>query len=114
MPKMSLIIIALLTLFAGCMTPVRYGSMPDTMALQTQITQHVSNKAEVLRVLGPPRGYGMVHLHMMPNPHAIWFYEFMESDGNNIDLKMLLVFFDGEKYSGHLWFSSFEKIEVIR
>lgn len=113
MPKMSLIVLALLTLFAGCMT-VKYGSMPDTMALQTQLTQQVSSKADVLRVLGAPRGYGMARLPMLPNPNVLWFYEFLESDGKNIDLKMLLVFFDGEKYSGHLWFSSFEKIGVIR
>ena len=110
---MSLIIFALLTLFAGCMT-VKYGSMPNTMALQTQLTQHVSNKADVLRILGPPRGYGMARLPSLPNPNVLWFYEFIESDGNNVDLKMLLVFFEGEKYSGHLWFSSFDKIEVIR
>ncbi len=56
----------------------------------------------------------MARLPMLPNPNVLWFYEFLESDGKNIDLKMLLVFFDGEKYSGHLWFSSFEKIGVIR
>jgi hypothetical protein len=93
---------------------VKYGNMPDTMALQTQLTQHVSNKADVLRVLGSPRGYGMARLPSLPRPGVIWFYEFLESDGNNVDLKMLIVFFDGEKYSGHLWFSSFEKIEVIK
>ena len=113
MLKRSLTIFALLTLFAGCMK-VKFGSMPNTMALQTQLTQHVSNKADVLRVLGPPRGYGMMRLPAMPNPNVLWFYEFTESDGNNVDLKILLVFFDGEKYNGHFWFSSFEKIEKIK
>jgi hypothetical protein len=68
----------------------------------------------VLRILGPPRGYGVARLPAMPNPNVLWFYEYLESDGKEADLKMLLVFFDGEMYSGHLWFSSFEKIEVIR
>ena len=53
-------------------------------------------------------------LPAMPNPNVIWFYEYLESDGKEADLKMLLVYFDGELYSGHLWFSSFEKLEVIK
>ena len=113
MVKMMLIIVALTTLCAGCMT-VKFGSMPDTKALSTQLTQHLSNKADVLRVLGSPRGYGMVSYPPMPRPYVTWLYEFTESDGVNVDLKMLLVFFDGETYRGHLWFSSFEKVEVIK
>jgi hypothetical protein len=113
MPKSILLIIAVLTLVVGCMQ-VKYGRMPDTAALQSQLTQHVSSKADVLKVLGPPRGYGMANLSMMPNPHATWFYEYLESDGKNVDFKMLLVFFDGETYSGHFWFSSVEQIEVVK
>ena len=111
--KIGLITIATLTLFAGCMK-IKFGSMPDTAALQSQLTQHVSNKADVLEVLGAPRGYGMVNLSEAPNPHVVWFYEYMESDGKDADLKMLLVYFDGEKYSGHFWFSSVEKFEYVK
>jgi hypothetical protein len=111
--KRIFIITMLITLFTGCMT-VKFGSMPDTQVLSTQLTQHLSNKADVLRVIGSPRGYGMVSYPPMPHPYVTWFYEFTESDGVNVDLKMLLVFFDGETYSGHLWFSSFEKLEVIK
>jgi len=113
MYKMIFITVVAIILSAGCMT-VKFGNMPDTSALSTQLTQHVSNKPDVLRVLGSPRGYGMVSLPTMPHPYVTWFYEFMEADGVNVDLKMLLVFFDGEKYTGHLWFSSFEKMEVIK
>ena len=113
MRKMYFIILGLLVLLTGCMT-VKFGSMPDTKALSTQLTQHVSSKADVLRVLGSPRGYGRVRLPTMPNPYVTWFYEFVETGGVNVDLKMLLVFFDGETYRGHLWFSSFEKVEVVK
>jgi len=111
--KESIIIFVLIACFTGCMK-VTLGNMPNTVALQTQLKQHVSNKADVLEFLGPPRGYGMVRILMMPNPNVLWFYEYLESDGKDVDFKMLLVFFDGEKYIGHLWFSSFEKIEVIK
>ena len=88
--------------------------MPDTNALKKQLKQNSSNKADVLKALGTPRGYGMARLSSMQDPSVLWFYEFIETDGKNIDLKMLLVFFEDDKYRGHLWFSSFEKVEVIR
>ena len=119
MTRISLIIIATLILFTGCVK-VKYGSMPDTNAIETHLTLYASTKADVLRVLGPPRGYGMTRLPAMPSPNVIWFYEYLETEagifsaGNGINLKMLLVYFEGEMYSGHLWFSSFEKIEVIK
>lgn len=112
MAKMRLALLATVILMVGC--TVKIGSMPDTLALQSQLRQHVSTKGDVLRVLGPPRGYGMGRLPDFPDPRVTWFYEYVESDGTNIELKMLLVFFDGERYSGHLWFSSLEKLEVIR
>ncbi len=113
MTRISLIIIAMVILFTGCLK-MKYGSMPDTNAIQTHLTLYASTKADVLRVLGPPRGYGMTRLPAMPSPNVIWFYEYLESDGRVADLKMLLVYFEGEMYSGHLWFSSFEKIEVVK
>jgi hypothetical protein len=113
MTRISLIIIAMLILLTGCLK-VKYGSMPDTKAIQAHLTLYASTKADVLRVLGPPRGYGMTRLPAMPSPNVIWFYEYLESDGKNVDLKMLLVYFEGEMYSGHLWFSSFTKAEVIK
>lgn len=112
MRRIVITTLLLVALFMGC-TKVRFGRMPNTQALHSRLTQHVSTKADVLRVLGPPRGYGMARLPNLPRS-VLWFYEFMESDGNNVDLKMLLIFFYGEKYGGHFWFSSFEKIEVIR
>ena len=105
--------LCLLTLLISCCA-MKFGSMPDTQALQLQLKQNISTKADVLKVLGPPRGYGMARFPNVPNPRVIWFYEYLESDGKHARLKMLLMFFGGEKYEGHLWFSSFEKIKVIR
>jgi len=113
MVKMRLVLLAVLTLIAGC--TIKIGSMPDTLALQSQLRQHVSTKADVLRVLGPPRGYGMGFLPNLPDSRVTWFYEYVEADiSQRMQLKMLLIFFDGERYSGHLWFSSVEKAEIIK
>lgn len=105
--------LCLFTLLMSCCA-VKFGRMPDTEALQLQLKQNVSTKADVLKVLGPPRGYGMARLPKLPNPRVIWFYEYLESDGKSVRLKMLLMFFDGEKYEDHLWFSSFEKIKKVK
>ena len=111
-PQFAITVVCLTLLFAGC-TTIKIGSVPDTMAL-TQLSQNVSTKADVLSVLGPPRGYGMVRLFNESEPRVLWFYEYLEAHGQNIHLKMLLVIFDGEKFSGHFWFSSFEKVKVIQ
>jgi hypothetical protein len=96
------------------MTTIKYGSMPDTNALKAQLKQNTSNKADVLKALGAPRGYGMARLSSVHDPSVIWFYEFTETDGRDIKLKMLLVFFEGDKYGGHLWFSSLTKAEKFQ
>jgi hypothetical protein len=97
------------------MGTVKIGSMPDTGALQAQLAQYISTKADVLKVLGPPRGYGMARLPPDFAPRVLWFYEYMEVDPQlNVALKMLVVIFDGEQYSGHFWFSSVEKVAVTR
>ncbi|MCG7853481.1 MAG: hypothetical protein MIO92_13260 [Methanosarcinaceae archaeon] len=120
-PQFAITVVCLTLLFAGC-TTIKIGSVPDTMAL-TQLSQNVSTKADVLRVLGPPRGYGMVRLFNESEParlfnesepRVLWFYEYLEADVQNAHMKMLLVIFDGEKFSGHFWFSSFEKVKVIQ
>ena len=122
-PQFAITVVCLTLLFAGC-TTIKIGSLPDTMAL-TQLSQNVSTKADVLRVLGPPRGYGMVRLFNESEParlfnesepRVLWFYEYMEIEAyeQNAHLKMLLVIFDGEKFSGHFWFSSFAKVKDIQ
>jgi len=89
---------------------MKFGRMPPTDKMESSLRPIVDSKFEVLKVLGPPRGYGMVRMSNLPNnPHDIWFYEYVTAKSGKIKLKMLLVFFDEEKYVGYLWFSSLEK-----
>ena len=113
-------ILCLLVLLTSCIPITEYGWMPDTDALH-QLTQNVSTKADVLRVLGPPIGYGMVRLPDVSNPGVSWYYEYSKIYGGekidlkidlNMELAMLWVFFDGEIYKGHLWYSSITEPEV--
>jgi len=88
--------------------------MPDTSAHESTLRAGESTKGDVLTALGPPRGYGMARFNEVERGRVIWFYEFIQAKGSDIDLKMLLVLFDGDKYDGYLWFSSLEKVTVTQ
>lgn len=95
--------LASVILLAGCMS-IRYGSSPRTERLAT-LTTGVSSRADVLLALGEPRGRGVVRQSVDLPPRTIWCYEYTEAKGSRIGLKMLLVFFNQDRYDGYLWFS---------
>ncbi len=94
---------------AGCSMSFKYGRIPDTNSL-TSLKQQVSTKGDVLNILGPPRGYGRMQPYQFTGEYDLWLYEFYETNTTGeVKIKMLLVFFDKEKFDGYMWFSSFEK-----
>jgi hypothetical protein len=117
--RLIIILIFLSAMLASC--TIKYGSIPATEKISSSLIQHTSTKDDVLKVLGPPRGYGKYQMSIMPEAHVIWYYEYMQASNINyidksmdLDLKMLMVFFDKEIYAGHMWFSSFEKFEEVK
>jgi hypothetical protein len=117
--KMSCLICILFLsgLLSACMSRIKYGVSPQVEKLDS-LTVGVSSKPDVLMTLGKPRGYGASRFsnsaltkHGITNYYEIWFYEYAESDGSNVQLKFLLVFMDRDRYSGHFWFSSSELLE---
>lgn len=99
-------LIAVGFLMAGCPT-VRFGREPATARLVTDLVPHVSKKADVLRVLGRPRGGGAVQLHATEPRHETWFYERIEARlSGEATIKFLLVYFDDDVFAGYFWFSS--------
>lgn len=97
--------LVLLSLLAGCAPTMRFGSPPMTNNLKT-LKVGASTPADVLLALGQPRGDGATRLPGAPKPRKIWFYDYVEAAGGVTRGKILLVFFDQEKYDGHLWFSA--------
>lgn len=91
-------------MLGGCMT-LRFGVMPQTDRLDA-LSIGESRQGDVLLVLGQPRGKGAADVSPQYDRRTIWFYEYVESDGQVVRLKMLLVYFIGDVYDGHLWFSS--------
>jgi hypothetical protein len=106
------ILMCLILLFTAVGCSIKIGRMPPIDKMESSLRPMVDSKSEVLKVLGPPRGYGMIRMSNLPNsPHSIWFYEYITAKDEKIKLKMLLVFFDEEKYVGYLWFSSLEQFK---
>jgi hypothetical protein len=87
-----------------------YGRMPGIESSLAALQRGVADKGDVLRVLGVPKGYGMAHLTAASGKQVIWQYELLETRERSFAIKELLVFFAGEKYAGHLWFTSRQEI----
>ncbi len=113
---------AVLTLLAACAQSIEFGSPPKIDRL-ADLTLGVSKKAEVQLALGEPRGHGVARLAdgalrravgRGTDKRELWFYEFTKLEGRRINLKILLVFFDDDRYDGHLWFAAAEFLDVQR
>jgi hypothetical protein len=94
-----------LLMLSACETTMSFGSMPKVDQLQT-LTIGTSKADEVVRALGEPRGHGQAKFRPDLPEQQIWQYEYIQSDGKKIQMKMLLVLMDKDTYVGHMWFSS--------
>ena len=92
--------VAVCLFLAGCMT-VKFGRPPATERIEKELKPRVSTKADVLRVLGAPRGYGQALITSVGHKRTIWFYELTEAKiwSSEVRFKLLLVFFDGDRKS---------------
>jgi hypothetical protein len=107
-----LLFLAAFVPLSGCVT-VSYGVQPNTDRL-AQLVPGKSRSSDVLLALGEPRGKGAAHLSPELPLRNVWYYEYLKASGAmtmNVDLKMLIVFLQGDVYDGYLWFSSVEKVK---
>jgi hypothetical protein len=100
----------------GCTSArTRTGSIPDIRLIDTVLHPGVSIKEDVQALLGKPNGYGGAVLPMGHIPYDVWFYNLIEASvqasggAGRIDVQMevLLIFFEKEVYDGHMWFKDF-------
>ena len=108
-------IVACMTLLTGCVS-LQIGAPPRVDRLAS-LTPGVSTKADLLMALGAPRGYGKGRLSPESPPMKLWLYEYVEAKGTDITLQILVVMLGKgenealpEKYEGHLWFYSGNKL----
>ncbi len=88
----------------GCATRMEIGAPPRLDRL-AQLTPNVSTRNDVLLTLGEPRGYGAARLDPGFKQQRVWLYEYSVSEGKNVQISMLLVFFSGDAYDGYMWFT---------
>jgi hypothetical protein len=77
----------------------------------------ISTKSDVRAALGEPRGEGFIRHNPKEALRQIWFYEYIQMRAkvfgdSEVGLKIVLVFFKGDRYDGHLWFSAKELVDV--
>ncbi len=103
--------LVLLVLTMGCSLPPISDGRPVPTNKLKGLETGVSTKAEVRAALGKPRGTGMVrHTSDPATQRSIWYYEYIRLKDDQIGLKILLVFLDGDTYDGHLWFAANELV----
>ena len=98
---------------AACTTTMTFGSVPRVDRLQA-LKAGASTSREIAQVLGEPRGQGRAKFQADFPEADVWFYEYMQSDGQKAQVKMLLVFVHENLYTGHMWFSSGQLIGVTQ
>lgn len=94
-----------LMLATGCASSSHFGTPPRVAAL-AQLTVGQSTSADILQVLGEPRGNGAARFPVNPELRTVWFYEYLEAEGGSSKVSALIVFVRDGRYEGYLWFSS--------
>ncbi len=104
---------AFLALVMGCAIPPFSDGRPPPTDRLSNLKAGVSGEADVRAALGDPRGNGMIrHSSDQSDRRPIWYYEFAQVKGDQVGLKILLVFFYREKYDGHIWFAANELMRM--
>jgi len=99
-------------LLQGCATT--HGTRPPLEALHESLRPGESRKPDVLAALGEPRGYGAARLPTEGRLRTVWLYEMASAEllGSDVEVSILLVFFDADLYIGHLSFEGKATSEV--
>jgi hypothetical protein len=99
----------ILVAFSGCNSPTLTDGRNAPTGNLALLEVGLSDEAAVRTALGPPRGNGFVrHSAEQDARRPIWYYELIQIKGDQVKLKILLVFFSEGKYDGHVWFAAQE------
>ncbi len=107
-------VLGLLVLAAGCaaLPTITIGYRAPLQNLDRLISEK-STAADVRAALGEPRGYGAARYTSDQPLRKVWYYEFIQIKGSQIGLNIILVFFQGDRYDGYLWFSAKELLKRL-
>lgn len=105
-PVAAAIAALVLVVVSGCGTVIRFGSLPDTGKLDTDLTLGLSKQSDVLEALGEPRNRGQAMLPGQDSQRDLWCYYYEEGTLSDDRRIFLFVFFKEGVYDGYMWFSS--------
>jgi hypothetical protein len=80
--------------------------------LETDLTRGVSKKSDVLFLLGEPDGSGGALFPTASNSNDVWYYEATKASLSNLDQRVLLIYFEEERFAGYQWFTNKAEIEM--
>mgnify|MGYP000851109385 CR=1 FL=1 len=113
--------LSLIPVSSACAQVYGTGAFSNVASIEKQLLRGRSTKSDVQRLLGVPSGAGSADMvrpaivdvpPLGEGPREIWFYDDLEitdvkSRGGvatmNIRQQILLVFFKGDLFDGHLW-----------
>jgi hypothetical protein len=107
----AVIVFGTIAWLSGCATPPINVGTPPAVEMLSGLVVGTSTAQDVRNALGEPRGSGKVRHNTDVEARDIIYYEFIQLKGNQIGLKLLLVFLKDDVYDGHLWFGAQELIE---
>ena len=89
-------------------------SFTSVDVLDTQLHRGVSTKQDVLLLVGEPSGTGEALIPMDTARKEVWYYEDIKIGllSSSTKQQVLLVFFNGDRYDGYLWFSNDIKLKM--
>lgn len=101
-------------MLGGCAAETRKSQALSRIdQLESELTRGVSTKADVLFLLGEPSGSGGAMLPTASYANDVWYYEASHASALSgvLNLRILLVYFTDNTYSGFMWFTNEANID---
>jgi hypothetical protein len=86
--------------------PMSYGRRYDVAILEKVLRMGISTREDVTAAFGTPDGKGIENFPTSRRPRTVWSYLSGEVIKSGEQRLHLLIYFDGDRYDGYLWFSN--------
>jgi len=106
------LIILLFTTIGACSTTGAVQQQHREEQIESKLTRGVSTKADVLKVTGKRNGFGTLLMPGSPIIREVWYYEDVKVYSNNMDQKILLIYFKNNIYDGYIWFTNKAEMNI--
>ena len=102
---LTILVTVYLCILPSCAT-IKIGRLPDTSVLERDLKPRISNREDVRRLIGEPKGAGGILFPVDEHPRDCWYYYYEESTLKDSHRIFLFIIFYQDLYDGYMWFSS--------